>query len=123
MAANCFDYVVIGGGTAGLTIASRLAEDPSVSVVVIEAGIRYKIAAPFVSSISGADIMFVGTKEVLPNADWKFFTEPEEESAGKDEVMRAASVLEAGMFEILPKHCELRKSIEMLLFSRKEFFC
>lgn len=34
-----FDYLVIGGGTAGLTLASRLAEsDSSISVCVIEAG-------------------------------------------------------------------------------------
>jgi hypothetical protein len=33
-----FDYVIIGGGTAGLTLAARLTEDPDVAVVVLEAG-------------------------------------------------------------------------------------
>jgi choline dehydrogenase len=37
-----YDYVVIGGGTAGLTIAARLAEDSDVSVAVIEAGGFYQ---------------------------------------------------------------------------------
>ena len=37
-----YDYVVIGGGTGGLTIAARLAEDPNVSVAVIEAGGFYQ---------------------------------------------------------------------------------
>lgn len=33
-----FDYVIIGGGTAGLVVAARLTEDPNVKVVVLEAG-------------------------------------------------------------------------------------
>ncbi|KAK1759941.1 hypothetical protein QBC47DRAFT_438262 [Echria macrotheca] len=33
-----YDYIVIGGGTAGLTIADRLTEDPNTSVLVLEYG-------------------------------------------------------------------------------------
>ncbi|KAF3402143.1 Oxygen-dependent choline dehydrogenase [Talaromyces pinophilus] len=33
-----FDYIIVGGGTAGLTVADRLTEDENVSVLVVEAG-------------------------------------------------------------------------------------
>ncbi|KAJ7493964.1 alcohol oxidase [Mycena latifolia] len=35
---TAFDFVVVGGGTAGITVASRLAENPNIKVGVIEAG-------------------------------------------------------------------------------------
>lgn len=44
-ATSKFDYVIIGGGTAGLTIASRLTEDPKVTVGIIEAG-QNRLADP-----------------------------------------------------------------------------
>ncbi|KAL8650553.1 MAG: hypothetical protein Q9226_005098, partial [Calogaya cf. arnoldii] len=75
-----FDYVVVGGGTAGLTIATRLASDPSVSVAVIEAGGFYEVDNGNRSVVPGYSSYFTGAdpKNYQPLIDWGFVTEPQE---------------------------------------------
>ncbi|KAF8868345.1 alcohol oxidase [Infundibulicybe gibba] len=66
-----FDYLIVGGGTAGLTLAARLTEDPRVVVGVIEAG-GYD---PLVPEINVPGMM--GRTIANPLYDWTFFSVPQ----------------------------------------------
>ncbi|KAL4791929.1 hypothetical protein BDV19DRAFT_401018 [Aspergillus venezuelensis] len=79
---STFDYVVVGGGTAGVAIAVRLAE-ASHSVALIEAGNYYEDSSPL-AAIPGADVLPVGSDpDAHFGADWGFVTAPQAGADGR----------------------------------------
>ncbi|KAI4129721.1 MAG: hypothetical protein LQ338_002105 [Usnochroma carphineum] len=74
-----FDYVIIGGGTAGLTLAQRLAANPQLSVAVIEGGSFYEIDNGNYSQIPAYDVQFSSPDpaSIQPLVDWGIVTTPQ----------------------------------------------
>ncbi|KAF2730500.1 GMC oxidoreductase [Polyplosphaeria fusca] len=74
-----YDYVIIGGGTAGLTLANRLSASGTYSIGVVEAGSFYELSNSNLSQIpryvwTGAG---TGFDDANPLVDWMLRTEPE----------------------------------------------
>jgi choline dehydrogenase len=74
-----YDYVVIGGGNAGLTIATRLVEQKAGTVGVIEAGSFYEITNGNLSEVPafGAHFSGTGKDDWQPLIDWGYQTVPQ----------------------------------------------
>ncbi|KAI9697329.1 MAG: hypothetical protein M1820_007835 [Bogoriella megaspora] len=74
-----FDYVVVGGGTAGLTLATRLSANKSLSVAVIEAGGFYELDNHNYSTVPGYYSYFTGANvlNTQPLIDWGLVTTPQ----------------------------------------------
>lgn len=74
-----FDYVIVGGGTAGLALANRLSVNQNLKIAVVEAGTLYEITDPLLSTSPGGDVIFVGSdpSDNNPLVDWSFVTQPQ----------------------------------------------
>ena len=73
---DSFDYVIIGAGSAGCVLASKLSEDPSISVCVLEAGPRDW--HPFIHIPAGFIKTFYNKR-----INWGYSMEPSEWTGGR----------------------------------------
>lgn len=77
-----FDYVIVGGGTAGLAMAKRLSEEEGNSVALIEAGGFYEMDAGNATEVPMYLFNYFFDNGYMKNPlfDWYQYTEPQEVS-------------------------------------------
>ena len=80
-----YDYLVVGGGNAGLAIATRLVQQNAGTVAVIEAGSFYEISAGNISQVPASDGYWAGSdvNDWQPLIDWGYHTTPQIVSTGR----------------------------------------
>jgi choline dehydrogenase-like flavoprotein len=71
-----FDYVIVGGGSAGCVVAARLAEDPGARVLLLEAG-------PDGSAVDEVRVPAAYSRLFRSQYDWNYSTLPQERAAGR----------------------------------------
>ena len=81
-----FDYIVVGAGSSGCAVAARLAEDPAIRVLLLEAGGRDW--RPEVHIPAGI-VRLIGN----PRADWAHLAEPDPSRSGKVDLWPAGKML------------------------------
>lgn len=74
---NRFDYVVVGGGSSGCVVAGKLAEDPSVRVLLLECGDRGE-DNPETLVADGYKDAFINDRVI-----WERFSVPQRGCAGR----------------------------------------
>jgi choline dehydrogenase len=78
MTARRYDFVIVGGGSAGSALANRLSADPGTSVLVLEAGRSDWRIDPFIH-MPAALTFPIGSRFY----DWKYESEPEPHMGGR----------------------------------------
>ncbi|ESK87617.1 aryl-alcohol oxidase [Moniliophthora roreri MCA 2997] len=71
-----YDFIIVGGGTAGSVLANRLTEDGKTKVLVVEAGVNNE-------GILTTEVPFLATQNFGGPLDWNYTTVPQAGADGR----------------------------------------
>src|SRR5437868_11982690 len=82
-----FDYIVVGAGSAGCVLASRLSENRNRTVLALEAG--GSDWSPIIKMPAATDLYGIGN----PKYDWRYLTEPDPSRGGRRDLWPRGKVI------------------------------
>lgn len=86
-----WDYIVVGGGSAGCVLAARLSENPRHRVLLLEAGAGGKERLPLVTAPGGT--LYLAMNRFF---DWRYRMEPDSTCNGRVEELNGGKLLGGG---------------------------
>lgn len=110
-----YDYVIVGGGLAGLVLASRLSEDEDTTVIVLEAGLSGDAVKDGINSPAGAYYQSIVGSEY----DWGHVTTPQPNLGDRDvywphgKILGGSTAMNA-MYLVRPSEVELNAWADLL---------
>jgi choline dehydrogenase len=84
-----FDFIVVGGGSAGCAMASRLAENGRFNILLIEAGPSDHHGFTKIPALMSAAVQ-------SPDFDWRYRAEPDSSLGGRADIWPAGKCLGGG---------------------------
>ncbi|KAG6909527.1 hypothetical protein DXG01_017084 [Tephrocybe rancida] len=106
--AIAYDYIIVGGGLAGLVLAARITENPNITVLVVEAGDTGDAVADRINTPAGA---YYSSLLYTPY-DWQYKTVPQPNAAQRPfdwprgKVLGGSSAVNA-MYLVRPSEIEV----------------